>query len=74
MRAERVEPLEHQTAVVAQELVHSKHTQEKDRVVIIALNPLAFASRALHRTILSKNESVSRRIFRIEIELMTACD
>lgn len=52
VRAERVEPLEHEAAVVAEELVQADHSQEKDRVVIVTLNPLALASWTLHWTIL----------------------
>jgi hypothetical protein len=51
--AKRVESFEDKAAVVAEQLVQSEHTDEKHRIVIIALNTFAFTPRALHRTILA---------------------
>lgn len=33
--------------------MHPDHTQQKNRVIVIPLNPLTFTPRALHRTILA---------------------
>ena len=51
--SQRVETLEHEPALVAQELVEAEHANKNHRIIVIALNPLALASRALHRPILA---------------------
>jgi hypothetical protein len=43
VRAERVEALENQPAVVAQQFVQPKHSDKEDGIVIIALDSLALA-------------------------------
>lgn len=48
MCAEGIEALENESTVVAKQLVEPKYTYKKDRVIIIALDPLALAPRALH--------------------------
>lgn len=48
VRAERVEALENQPAVVAEQFVQTKHSYKKDRIVIVALDPLALAPWTLH--------------------------
>jgi hypothetical protein len=48
MCAERIEAFENESTVVAKQLVQSKHSYKEDRIVIIALNPLALAPWALH--------------------------
>lgn len=53
MCAQWIEALKDQTTVVTEQFVHAEHPQEKDRVVVISLNPLALAPRASHRTILA---------------------
>jgi hypothetical protein len=54
MCAERVEAFENESTVVAKQLVEPKHTYKEDRIIIIALDPLALAPRALHnRSILA---------------------
>ena len=45
---EWIEALENETAVVAKQLVQAEHPQEENRIVVIPLNPLALAPRALH--------------------------
>ncbi len=51
--SQRVEPLEYEPAVIAQELVQAEHADKNHRIIVIALNSLALASRALHRPILA---------------------
>jgi hypothetical protein len=53
MCAERIEPLEYEPAIVAEEFMHSDHTQQHDCIIVIPLNPLALAPWALHRSILA---------------------
>ena len=53
LRAEWIEPLENQPAVVTKQFVQPKHPNKEDRIVIIALDPLALAPWTLHRTILA---------------------
>jgi len=48
MCSQGVEPLEYEPAVIAEELMQAEHTDEKHRIVVVALDPLALASRALH--------------------------
>ena len=48
MRAKRIETLENQPAVVAQQFVQPKHSNKEDRIVIIALDPIALAPGTLH--------------------------
>ena len=79
VRSEWVEGLENEPAAIAQQLLHPKHTQEKHRIIVILLNPLALAPRTLHRPILagsrlSKDEPGSEGVFRVKIELAAAGD
>lgn len=53
VRPQRIEPLEYESAVITQELMQSEHADEKHRIIVIALDPLAFAPRALHGPILA---------------------
>jgi hypothetical protein len=48
MRTERVEALEYESTIIAEEFMHSDHTQQYDRIVKIPLNPLTPAPRATH--------------------------
>jgi len=45
---ERIETFEDETAVVAEQLMQSKHPDKENRIVIIPLNPLALAPWTLH--------------------------
>lgn len=53
MSAQRVERFENETTVITEELLHADHSQKKDGIIIIPLNPLTLAPRALHRSILT---------------------
>jgi len=46
--AERIEAFENEPTVIAKQLVEPKDTYKEDRVVIIALDPLALAPGTLH--------------------------
>jgi len=48
VRVERIEALEHETTVVAEQFMQSKHAEKEHRIIVIALNPLTLASRTLH--------------------------
>jgi hypothetical protein len=48
VRSLRIESLENQAAVVAEQFVHPNHSQEKDGIIVIALNPFTLASWTLH--------------------------
>ena len=52
LRAQRVERLEDESAVIAEKLLHPDHPEKKDGIIIIPLNPLTLAPRALHRVYL----------------------
>lgn len=43
-----VEGLEHEAAVVAEQLVHADYSQKEDSIIVIPLDPFAFASWTLH--------------------------
>lgn len=53
MRSDGVEGLENESTAIAKQLLHPKHTQEKHRIIVILLNPLALAPRAPHGPILA---------------------
>jgi hypothetical protein len=59
MFVQRIEALEHEAAVVAQQLMQAKHANEEDGIIIIPLNPLALAPWALHTGILTKSRRVN---------------
>lgn len=48
LHSHRIERLENQAAVVAQQFMHANHSQKEDSIVIISLNTLTLASRTLH--------------------------
>src|SRR5690242_14021097 len=48
VRSLRIEGFENQAAVVTEQFVHADYSQEEDGVVVVALNPFAFASWTLH--------------------------
>jgi hypothetical protein len=48
VRSLGIESLENQAAVVAEQFVHPNHSQEKDGIIVIALNPFTLASWTLH--------------------------
>jgi hypothetical protein len=87
VRSLRIESFENESAVVAEQLVHTHHPEEKDGVVIIALNPFTLASWTLHTVHhnrvrepivpeigLSKNESAAQVIVGVEVELIAGDD
>ena len=43
-----IESFEDEAAVVAQQFMHPHHSEEKHRIVVIALNPFTLASWTLH--------------------------
>ena len=53
MCAQRVETLEDESTIIAEEFVHPDHTQQYDRVIKIPLNPLTPTPRAAHICILA---------------------
>ena len=53
MCTQRVEALEDQSTIIAEEFMHPDHTQQYDRVIKIPLNPLTPTPRAAHTTILA---------------------
>ncbi len=48
MSVERIEAFEYEAAVITKQLMQPKHPQKENRIVIIPLNPLTLAPRALH--------------------------
>ena len=48
VRSLRIECFENEAAVVAEQFVHPNHSQEKDGIIVIALNPFTLASWTLH--------------------------
>src|SRR5215217_1386388 len=60
VRSKRIKTFEDQTTVIAEQLMQAKHSNEKDCVVVIALNPLAMAPRTLHAVHSSRTVDASR--------------
>jgi hypothetical protein len=50
---ERVEALENESAVIAEEFMKADHPEQNDGVVVITLNAFAFTSGTLHPVILA---------------------
>ena len=48
VRQQRIEALEHEAAVVAEQLMQPKHPDKENRIIIIPLNSLALASWTQH--------------------------
>jgi hypothetical protein len=48
VRSLRIESFENETAVVAEQFMHPNHSQEKDGIIVVALNPFTLASWTLH--------------------------
>ena len=81
VRSLRIESFENESAVIAEQFVHPNHSQEKDGIVIIPLNPFTLASWTLHTVHSSRlpnssseNETGAQRIIGVEVELVAAGD
>jgi hypothetical protein len=48
VRSLRIESFENEPAVVAEQFMHPHHSEEKHRIIVIALNPFTLASWTLH--------------------------